>query len=369
MMTLFDTMHAHFSSAADNSMLEEFLASIPQVPQRSWPHVLPHKINEMLALMSNSSAPGPDHITWHHLKQILSHDQVANDVCLMFNNVCSSGTWPSWFKDSISIIIPKPKKPDYSVPKAYRPIALLNMLSKLLTKIIAHHMQHNAASHSLLHPGQCGGVQKHATIDAGLALLDFINTNRERGWHMSACAVDIAQFFPSLNHHAAGIILAKLGFPKILVNLIESYFADRTTSYQWDTAMSQPYNFSLGMPQGDCLSPILSALYLSVAIKSVFPISFPPKRTRCPFFVNDGVLYTVSPSLTTNVQTLSRYILQLLTALDAIGLHIEPSKTELIHFFAFQLGASSRSLAVEHQPHLTFHWGGCPYDIKPSKIW
>ncbi|KAF8703070.1 hypothetical protein AX14_014236 [Amanita brunnescens Koide BX004] len=177
MSTLFDVMHKHFSSAADNSVSETFLASIPQVPQRLWPLISPHEISEMLALTSNSSAPGPDHITWYHLKQILSQEQVLEAVCLMFNNVCSSSTWPSWFKESTSVIIPKPKKLDYSVPKAYRPIALLNTLSKLLTKIIAHRMQHDAAMSSLLHPGQCGGVQKHATIDAGLALLDFINSN------------------------------------------------------------------------------------------------------------------------------------------------------------------------------------------------
>ncbi|KAF8659075.1 hypothetical protein AX14_007659 [Amanita brunnescens Koide BX004] len=177
MATLFDVMHRHFSLAADNSVSETFLASIPQIPQRSRPLILPHEIGEMLALTSNSSAPGPNHITWSHLKQILNQEQVLDAVCLMFNNVCSSSTWPSWFKESTSVIIPKPKKPDYSVPKAYRPIALLNTLGKLLTKVIANRMQHDTATASLLHPGQCGGVQKHATIDAGLALLDFINSN------------------------------------------------------------------------------------------------------------------------------------------------------------------------------------------------
>ena len=57
------------------------------------------------------------------------------------------------------------------------------------------------------------------------------------------------------------------------------------TTYQWDSATSAPYDFSLGTPQGDCLSPILSALFLSVAIKHVFPPSLTPRPTRCLFFV------------------------------------------------------------------------------------
>ena len=109
-------------------------------------------------------------------------------------------------------------------------------------------MQHDAAAFSLLHEGQCGGVQKHATIDAGLSLLNFINTNREHGWHVSVCTVDVAQFFPSINHHAAGLILKKLGFSDTLTTLIGSYFTGRTTVYRWDSATSKPYDFNLGMP-------------------------------------------------------------------------------------------------------------------------
>ncbi|KAF8641368.1 hypothetical protein AX14_009898, partial [Amanita brunnescens Koide BX004] len=323
----------------------------------------------MLTLTSNASAPGPDNLTWHHIKQIIGMDGVLEALCRLFNNICSSGTWPKWLSESMSVIIPKPKKVDYTIPKAYRPIALLNTIGKLLTKVIAHRMQHDAAAFSLLHEGQCGGVQKHATIDAGLVLLDFINTNRERGWHVSVCAIDIAQFFPSLNHRAAKLILSRLGFSQTLVNLIGSYFTGRTTTYRWDSATSKPYDFNMGTPQGDCLSPILSALYLSVAIKHVFPHSSPPRSTRCLFFVDDGALYTASPSLTTNVRVLSSLLLQLLTTLDAIGLAIEASKTELIHFYAFRLAPSSRTLAITHQPSLVFQWKNHTYEIKPAQVW
>ena len=212
-------------------------------------------------------------------------------------------------------------------------------------------------------------MQKHATIDAALVLLDFINSNRERGWHVSACGIDVAQFFPSLNHHAVAIVFAKLGFANRLVNLLQSYFQGRTTVYRWDTAVSGPYDFSMGTPQGDCLSPIVSALYLSVAIKHVFPHLFPPKPVRCLFFVDDGVLYTASCSLAQNVRTLSSTLTRLLTCLGYIGLNIEPSKTELIHFHAFRLSALSRSLANTHQPPLNFTWNNSSFSIKPAQVW
>ena len=317
---------------------------------------------------TNSSAPGPDHVTWRHIKLALSFPETDAALLRISNTVCESGTWPMHFKNSISMIIPKPNKPDYSIPKAYHPITLLNTLGKLLTKILANRLQHDAAEHGLLHRDQFGGIQKHSTINAGLSLMDFISKHRERGWHTSVCAVDVVQFFPSLSHEVMTRILERLGFPQAFVTLIKSYFSNRVTSYKWDSAQSKDYNFSLGTPQGDCLSPILSALYISVTIRRIFPETMPPASTRCLFFVDDGALITASPSLQTNVDVLCLYLLLLLQALSDIGLQVEASKTKLIHFFAFELTASWR-LTISHQPALNFTWRMVSFTISPSPIW
>ena len=341
---------------------------IPTHEERSFPRVSQKELWDALGPTTNSSAPGPDHVTWRHIKIALCFPDTDAALTNLFNKICQAGTWPTHFKDSISVIIPKPNKPDYTIPKAYRPIALLNTLGKLLTKILANRLQHDAVEFGLLHRDQFGGVKGHSTIDAGLVLTDFISEHRERGWHTSICAIDVAQFFPSLSHAVMCRILQKLGFSPIIVTLIESYFQDRVTTYKWDSAQSKQYDFSLGTPQGDCLSPILSALYISVAIKKVFPETMPPSSTRCLFYVDDGTIITASPSLQTNVDILRLYLLLLLQALSDIGLQVEASKTELIHFFAYELTAARR-LAITHQPHLTFTWRMIPFDISPSPLW
>jgi len=58
--------------------------------------------------------------------------------------------WPRHFKESVSVIIPKPGKPAYDTPKAFRPIVLLNMLGKLIEKMIARQLQFDAVKYSIL---------------------------------------------------------------------------------------------------------------------------------------------------------------------------------------------------------------------------
>ncbi|KAF8689775.1 hypothetical protein AX14_003166 [Amanita brunnescens Koide BX004] len=237
--TLFDTMHTHFStSSAAEHISWDAIDSIPQLEVRSFPTISQKEIWDALCPTTNSSAPGPDHVTWRHLKLALSIPETDMAVMTLFNKVCATGVWPSHFKESVSVIIPKPNKPDYTIPKAYRPIALLNTLGKLLTKVLTNRLQHDAAEHNILHRDQFGGIQGHSTIDVGLVLADFISKHRECGWHTSACALDVAQFFPSLSHAVMGKILERLGFSPIIVALIKSYFQDRVTTYKWDNAVS-----------------------------------------------------------------------------------------------------------------------------------
>ena len=46
--------------------------------------------------------------------------------------------WPNYFKNSTFVIIPKPNKPLYNSSKSFRPIVLLNMISKLIKKVISN---------------------------------------------------------------------------------------------------------------------------------------------------------------------------------------------------------------------------------------
>jgi len=60
------------------------------------------------------------------------------------------------FKDSIIVVLRKPQKPSYSTAKAYRPIALLNTIRKLLKRIVAGRLFRIIKEMSILLASQMG---------------------------------------------------------------------------------------------------------------------------------------------------------------------------------------------------------------------
>ena len=110
------------------------------------------------------------------------------------------------------MIIPKPGKPAYDTPKAFRPIVLLNTLGKLIEKIIARRLQFDAVKYGILHPNQLGGVAQWSTEDAGVFLTHLVQAGWVKGLKTSVVAFDIAQFFSSLNHSMLTLILRHFFF-------------------------------------------------------------------------------------------------------------------------------------------------------------
>ena len=277
--------------------------------------------------------------------------------------------WPLHLKVANLCIIPKPKKDCYDVPKAFRPIALLNTIGKLMTKVLAKRLQFDGIAHGLFHPGQFGGVTKHATMDVGVILMDIISQNRDRGFHTSVLAVNITQFFPSMDHEVIVYLLGKLGFHRKICSVVANFLRDCQTLYMWDGISSEAhFDCSNGVPQGDPLSPVLLVLYLSLIIKHVLPWD-KDNHTNALFFIDDGMLICSSASLNDNVALLALLYTKLLHFLESAGLTVEHTKSELKHFIAYDRQTNRRVFASVNQPDLLFSWKGASHTIKPAKIW
>jgi ribonuclease HI len=362
---LWPKLQSQFASAEDREVDMTFIDEMEDIDQRDFLTISVKECRDALKGTSFRSASGPDHITWPVLKDVFKEPIAAAKVTRMFNACFNLGYWPNEFKESTTVIIPKPKKPDYSKIKAYRPIVLLNTLGKLGEKVLSTRMHFEGQRFGALHPNQFGGTTFHCTEDVGVCLTHHIKQGWKNKMDTSCIAFDVSQFFPSVNHDMMLRILEKQGFHPKIVNFFKCYLVGRTTHFKWGEAVSPLQEVNVGVGQGSALSPVLTNLYIAPILFKCDPIdgSAPlADKSSLFFYVDDGLLVATSPSCTENVPILREKYQVICRELERIGLRLEHDKTELMHFHqktTTVMPGIDLGLAPFHNGRL----------LMPSKVW
>ena len=100
---------------------------------------------------SNLLSPGSDKLIWRHLKCIVKDNICLKKIVNIVDTYFELDYWPSHFKVSTSIIIPKPNKKWYNFPKVFKPIVFLNTIGKLIEKVISNRLQFQLISNNFIH--------------------------------------------------------------------------------------------------------------------------------------------------------------------------------------------------------------------------
>jgi len=130
--------------------------------------------------------------------------------------------------------------------------------------VIAERLQFTVTSNDFVHPSQLDGLKFKSTTNAGIVLTHIIRSGWAKGKSTSSLAFGILQFFPSLNHKLLVLILEKVGLDPKVTSFFVNYLVKRKTSYVWNNFSSPSFEVNVRVGQGFALSPILSALYLTL---------------------------------------------------------------------------------------------------------
>ena len=112
------------------------------------PDITMPEVTRAVQTASLDKAPGNDAITNGILQQKL--DILLPSLHSLFNAYLQLGYCPKHFKETVTVVLRKQGKGDYTQPKSYRPIALLNTLRKALEAVIANRLAYLADVYHLL---------------------------------------------------------------------------------------------------------------------------------------------------------------------------------------------------------------------------
>ena len=211
----------------------------------------------------------------------------------MYYLLIARGYHPKCCRCAIGVTLAKPNKPDYTVPKAYRVISLLNCLGKVSERILARRLGALAETGPLLHNSQLGGRKKKSAVDTALLLTNYVECNRKIGKKSSAVFLDVKGAFDYVAKNRLLKTMIQLRLLYSLVSWTQSFLEHRRLSITFDRQIEEEQEVETGVPQGSPISPILFLIYirdLFQPLQGVVPLSY----------VDDIGLLTCSTSLRKN---------------------------------------------------------------------
>ncbi len=114
-----------------------------------WPELEDIEIESAIFSSNNKKAPGGDSIGFALVKR--AYSLVSGLFNKLYKACFRLGYHPRAWRNAVGIILPKPNKPDYSAPKTYRIISLLNCLRKVLEKVFVSRLGYLVNINSLGH--------------------------------------------------------------------------------------------------------------------------------------------------------------------------------------------------------------------------
>ena len=178
-------------------------------------------------------------------------------------DVWEKGCTPCAWRDSI--LVPIPKKGDLSNCDNWRGISLLDVVGKVVARILQERLQKLAEDE--LPESQCG-------FRAGRSCTDMIFTVRqfvEKSWEHQSKAfltfIDLKKAYYSVPRHAMWLALEKLGMPEQTIRLIRSFHDNMRARVRLEGMMLEEIQVRNGLHQGCCMAPVLFNLYTCLAVE------------------------------------------------------------------------------------------------------
>lgn len=227
----------------------------------------PFTLSELKVVLDSlkDSSPGPDNINNWFLRNAPHSMRLA--LLHLANLSLTTGTLPQQYKFADIIPIPKPGKPR-NQPSSYRPISLINTISRVIEKLIYERLYYLADTRHWFPPTQFAYRKHHSTLDALICLTTDILGGLNHNHSTFFIQIDFSKAFDKVWPKGLLYKLHQLGLRGPILALIADFLTDRKYRVMLPTPSTYT-TFDIGTPQGSCLSALLFVLYTADLLKTL----------------------------------------------------------------------------------------------------
>ena len=220
-------------------------------------------VKDAVSSLSARKCAGPDKLCAEHL--LHAGNKLIILLSLLFNAMCKHVFIPSSLMDTVVIPIIKDKRESISDKNNYRPIAITNVISKVLEAIILRQIENKLSTSD----NQFGYKRSHGSEMCVFALKQVIEYYKHNNSPVYVCYLDASKAFDRINHWTLYSKLIDRNISVTFVRLLMYWYGNQQFCIRWGSTYSNYFFVSNGVRQGGILSPILFCVYmenLSVAL-------------------------------------------------------------------------------------------------------
>ena len=214
-------------------------------------------VNTELARLNPNKSYGVDGIQARFIKD--SASEIKIPITYIINLSIDTNVFPTELK--FARVKPLHKKGNTSQIENYRPISILNVVSKILEKSIYIQLEKYLNDKKLLYCYQSGFRKSHSTDTCLINLMDYLHTNISEGKYVGMILLDLQKAFDTVDHVILCNKLKNIGVG--CVGWFESYIKNRLQVVNLDGINSKPGIVQCGVPQGSILGPLLFLIYVN----------------------------------------------------------------------------------------------------------